>query len=233
MVRKLQDYNVEDLVGVRTPRMAQRINEVLQDGSSNLVIEAIDTRNPNPILSLLDERIEKAHKMGDLIIEDTTCISGCNPYSCTFTYNPSAKFSITETYDAYIEYEALVVLKDPKKITRTRQFGNFSFMDQYRIFNRHFKRWLKDLNGVLDKKDKIRGYQVYIEKTKQGTLHAHSVIFTPCNYIDGFSGIAGTLWSRIAKGHVRAMKGAFDQVHNMGQWNKYIQKDMELNIFDI
>lgn len=208
-------------------------SDLVKTVMNNLIIDEIDTRDPKAMRTHLDERIATATKLGDLVIEDTIDISGCNNYSCTFTYNPNSRFSITETYDKYMLVDESVIVQDPKKLTRTRQFGHYSFFDQYKIFCRHFKRWIKDLNAVIDKKDKIRGYQVYIEKTKCGTLHAHSIIFTPCNYIEGFSTIAGTLWSRIAKGHVRAMKGAFDQVHDMKAWRNYIEKDKELEIFDI
>lgn len=196
---------------------------------SNCTIEEIDTRSK--IISPLDEMIARAEKLGDLAFEATNDVSGHNPYSCTFTYNPFSRFSITDTYDQYVQYDETVILKDPKKITRTRQFGHFSFLDQYRIFRKHFKRWIKDFNSILDKKDKIVGYKVYIEKTKCGTLHAHAIIFSNTNYNEAFGNYSSTIWAKIAKGQVRAMKNAFDKVHDMQAWNKYIIKDTELEIF--
>jgi len=199
------------------------------DNDKNIEIEEIDTRRQ--IISSLDEMIANAEHLGDLAFEDMKDASGCNPYSCTFTYNPFSRFSITETYDKYVEYDVVVVLKDPKKVTRTKQFGHFSFLHQYQIFRKHFKRWYQDMNKILDKKDRLLGYKVYIEKTKIGTLHAHSIVFSNCNYNEAFGNYSATIWAKIAKGQVRAMKKAFDVVHDMQAWNKYIIKDTELEIF--
>lgn len=196
---------------------------------SNTTIEEIDTRKA--IISPLDEMIDKAEKLGDLAFEQIGDVSGCNPYSCTFTYNPYSRFSLTDIYDEYVQYDEHIILKDPKKVTRTKQFGHWSFLNQYRIFRKHFKRWFQDMNKILDKKDQLKGYKVYIEKTKCGTLHAHTIIFSNCNYNEAFGNYSATIWARIAKGQVRAMKKAFDKVHNLEQWNKYIIKDTELTIF--
>lgn len=196
---------------------------------SNTTVEEIDTRHKS--ISPLDEMLEKAKTLGDLAFESVDDVSGCNPYSCTFTYNPFAKFSLSDTYDEYVQYDEHVILKDPKKITRTKQFGYFNFIDQYRIFQKHFKRWYKDMNSILDKKDKLKGYSVYIEKTKLGTLHAHTIIYSNCNYNEAFGHYSATIWARIAKGQVRAMNGAFDKVHDMQAYNKYIIKDTELSLF--
>lgn len=194
-----------------------------------ITIEEIDTRKA--IISNLDEMIARAEKLGDLSFEDMSGVSGENPYSCTFTYNPYSKFSLTDTIDQYVQYDEHVILKDPKKHVRTKQFGYYGFHDQYRIFRKHFMRWYKDMNKILDKKDQLKGYKVYIEKTKSGTLHAHSIIFSNCNYNESFGNYCATTWARIAKGQVRAMKKAFDMVHDFQAWNAYIIKDAELEIF--
>lgn len=200
---------------------------------SSCVIDEIDTRKA--IMTPLDVMIAEATILGDLAMEliHPHDLSS-NQYSCTFTYNPFARFSLLDTYDQYVTYDEHVILKDPKKVTRTRQFGNFSFQDQYRIFRKHFGRWYKQMNKVLDKKDQLKGYKVYIEKTKVGTLHAHAIIHCNCNYNEAFGNISATIWASIAKGQVRAMqtdkKKAFDKVYDSNAWSKYISKDTGVEI---
>lgn len=199
----------------------------LIDVVQQCLIQEIDTRRKS--ISPLDEMLENAKQLGDLAFELNGDSSG-HQMSCTFTYNPFSRFSLTDTYDEYVQYDMHVVLKDPKKITRSKQFGHFNYLDQYRIFSKQFKRWYQDMNKILDKKDKITGYKVYVEKTKCGTLHAHAIIFSECNYNEGFGSYASAIWARIAKGQVRAMKNAFDKVHDKDAWRKYISKDTGVEI---
>lgn len=204
-------------------------NSLKDVSTSNIVIEEIDTRKAHQ--SDLDRLVSTAQKMGDLAFAHKFDISGCNPYACTFTYNPYSKFSITDIYDQYVQYDETIILKDPKKLIRTRQFGYFTFTDQYRIFVKHFKRWVTGMNKILDKKDQLRGWEVYIEKTKIGTLHAHAILWSNCNYDQAFGNYSATIWAQIGKGQVRAMNGAFGKVSSMESWNKYIIKDTELSLF--
>lgn len=195
---------------------------------NKIEIEEIDTRQANH--SLLDEWLAKVQTLGELSIENTSDISGCTGYSCTFTYNPYSKFSISDTIDKYITYDDKVFLQDPKKYTRTKKFIHFSFKDQYRIFTRHFDRWVNRMNGILDKKDKIRGWSVWLEQTKLGTLHAHSIIYSPIQYDEAFGNYCAASWASIAKGSVRAMKRAFEKMRNKEGWNEYIQKNKDTKI---
>lgn len=201
----------------------------LAQGDLKLEIDEIDTRNAEP--SDLDRRLSQVKTLGDLAFSQKTDVSSANPYSCTFTYNPFSKFSITDTYDQYVAYDEVIVLKDPRKIVRTRNFGYFSFVDQYRIFVKHFKRWVKGMNKILDKKDQLLGWDVYIEKTKIGTLHAHAVLWSNCNYDQAFGNYSATVWAGIAKGQVRAMNGAFTKVNKIEAWRDYMVKDTSLEIF--
>lgn len=170
--------------------------------------------------------------LGDLslnsIPKDYTMI-----YSMTFNYNPMSVHTVkddpvlvwstvNEDCDEAMFWQS--VTGRPKSKTRTKQFGYFSFQDQYTIFKKHFKRWNKDMNDLIP--DSVVGYKVCIEQTKQGILHAHALIYSNNNYESMVTSTARTLWAKQSKGKVCAMKNAFGAVKNQKSWMQYITKDV-------
>lgn len=174
--------------------------------------------------------------LGDLslnsIPQDHTSV-----YSFTFNYNPYAKHTIKDDAvtvwqecgddcDELLFWESVTGHK--KYRSRTKQFGHFSFQDQYTIFCKHFNKWIKEMNALIP--DSVIGYSVCIELTKQGILHAHSIIYSNNNYKDMCCSTARVLWAKISKGKVCAMKNAFAPVQSASAWQKYITKDVKKTI---
>lgn len=170
-------------------------------------------------------------KLGDLTLCKLVDPSGyTQTYSFTFNYNATAKHSITETYfDNEIDWEneesqfwEIVTGKKQKK-TIIKEMMFHSFTHQYEIFKKHFKRWEKDMNDLIP--GSVVGYQVCFELTKSDVIHAHALIYSRNNYVDMCSSTARTLWAKIAKGRVCAMKNAFGAVKSEKAWKQYITKD--------
>jgi len=103
-------------------------------------------------------------------------------------------------------------------------FWDMSFEDQYMIFRKHFVKWRNSMNRVMDSYAKISGYEVFIEKTEKGVLHAHAKIYSKCQYKEGFGQNSSALWANIAHGKVSAMQKAFEPVRNVSGLNNYLRK---------
>lgn len=170
-------------------------------------------------------------RLGDLTMSKLVDPSGYTQvYSFTFNYNPLSKHVITEEIDnVYLSpedeelmfWEAAVGKKKKKSIVKQMMFH--SFPHQYEIFKKHFKRWEKDMNDLIP--GSVIGYTVCIELTKAGVLHAHAIVYSRNNYVEMCSSTARTLWAKIAKGRVVAMKDAFGSVKSEKAWKQYVTKD--------
>lgn len=157
-------------------------------------------------------------------------------YSFTFNYDPKSLHNRrVEVPVALLESSDEVdfwrfALGDEKKKYKTYhlEFQLFSFIEQYEIFKKHFKRWLKNMNDVIPYS--VVGYTVCIERTKNGILHAHAVIYSDNNYAEMCCTTARSLWASVSKGRVCAMKNAFAPVKSGKQWVKYVTKDLGKNL---
>lgn len=152
-------------------------------------------------------------------------------YFCTFTYNPGSKHSYVSQPKAF-DFEMLPdgSFKPWKEKRITRCFADYSFEVQYELFRKHFEKWVKDMNNILSVHNNITGWEVYIEKTKSGLLHAHSLIYSECSYGESFGNYCAATWARISHGQVSAMKRAFEPVRNLKGVREYVKKDLEKNL---
>jgi len=103
-------------------------------------------------------------------------------------------------------------------------FWDMSFDEQYILFRKHFTKWRNSMNRIMDSYAKISGYEVFIEKTEKGILHAHAKIYSKCAYKEGFGQNSSAIWANIAHGKVSAMQKAFEPVRNPSGLNKYLRK---------
>lgn len=174
-------------------------------------------------------------------------------FFCTFTYSTTACFSkklldtrtciyhpeffnpINPEDVIYINGQIIMPLswyKDEVQpcncirpdIYKLTPFCDMSFDDQYTLFRKHFTKWLNSMNRIMDSYAKISGYEVFIEKTEKGILHAHSKIYSKCTYKEGFGQNSSAIWANIAHGKVSAMKHAFEPIRNLSGLNKYLIK---------
>lgn len=210
-------------------------------------IDRLDPSGAYVFCASLDEtkNTPAGHKSGDKTLNDfsfndmSRVRDISSMFFCTFTYSSTACFHkkevIPATYwDDEIHHTVqfingkIVKLsgeQSPATIkTRLIPYWDMSFIDQYDLFVKHFKRWISSMNKVLDHSARITGYQVIIELTSKGILHAHSRVYSRCNYKDGFGSTASALWANIAKGKVSAMSKAFEPVRNSSGLHKYMLK---------
>lgn len=171
-------------------------------------------------------------RLGDLTLTKL-CKEYTQSYSFTFNYNPLSQHRMTkEAPKVYLtdasgnDTEELFwvnALGKPKKVVENKQFIFYDFRDQYELFKKHFAKWEKQINQLIP--DFVLGYTVCIERTKQGVLHAHAIVYSNNNYVDMCSSTSRTVWAQIAKGKVCAMKDAFSSVKSEKSWKQYVTKD--------
>lgn len=209
---------------VQTPR--QSLDETTPgtgdvSGGSNPGIQLLRTAyEPPPI------------KMSDLSLNmNKDCSDYTSTYAFTFTYDPMSKQTIIEDRPlvwSSTENEELLfwecVSGKKKKMSKTRRMVEFTFMEQYEIFKKHFFRWLKELEKMIF--NVVIGYTVCIESTKAGLLHAHAIIYSGNNWNEMVCQTSRVLWASISKGRVCAMGKAFQTVSSEKSWKKYITKNL-------
>lgn len=167
----------------------------------------------------------------DLSLNQAVDASGYTTiYAFTFNYNPMTTQTLSVARDmTYLSPDCEEILfwtyafgKAPKRVI-TKPMGMFAFSDQYTIFKKHFKTWLKDVNKLVP--EAVVGYNMTIEETKVGVLHAHAMIYSRNNYEETVCQTARVLWARITKGKTYAMEKAFEKCSSAKAWQKYITKN--------
>lgn len=113
--------------------------------------------------------------------------------------------------------------------------------EQWYIFVQHFDQWkllfLRRMN-VMDNKDRaIISYEIYPEVTKEGTIHAHGIIYYTSNYYESISHIMAKAWvdktrkygnklvAQRKVNHKGSYDYAFGKCNSIVSWRKYITKE--------
>jgi len=155
-------------------------------------------------------------------------------YAFTFTYAPESKQTLVTDVTGFMklahdaeegDFWKLAVGEKPRYQRSVRMMKNFSFDHQYEIFEGHFKKWVDNMNKMIHRS--VTGWRVYAERTKQGLLHCHAIIYSDNKYADMVCSTGRTVWAQISKGKVCAMKSAFAPVANEKSWMNYITKDVK------
>nr|UOF82201.1 hypothetical protein [Cressdnaviricota sp.] len=212
-----------------------------------------ETKNPAGTSPLRDDEI-KDKLFSDYSFSDVSNIWDISSvFFCTFTYSstacfskkeedvrtckcPPQKFNPIDPEDVLFVGGKIVMPQSwykeeilPCKCKlgeryRLIPFWDMSFDDQYLIFRKHFTKWRNAMNRIMESYAKISGYEVFIEKTEKGILHAHAKVYSKCSYKEGFGQNSSAIWANIAHGKVSAMQKAFEPVRNSSGLNRYLRK---------
>lgn len=113
--------------------------------------------------------------------------------------------------------------------------------NQWRVFCKLFEQWSKSFirrMKALHNDREIQCYELYPERTKNGTLHVHGLIYYNSSYYSGVSKIMSKAWVDLTKKRYgtslnaqrrKNQKGgydnAFDKCNNVKAWREYITKE--------